>query len=67
VRAACGARCEVRCDATKPDGMLRKLLDCSLLHSLGWQPAIALEEVIARTVADYRRELAEGRLRGERR
>ena len=57
----------MRWDASKPDGMPRKLLDCSLLHSLGWQPSITLEEGIARTVADYRREVAEGRVRGERR
>ena len=66
VRDACGARCAIRWDATKPDGMPRKLLDCSLLHSLGWQSQISLEEGIARTVQDYRRELAEGRVRGHR-
>jgi GDP-L-fucose synthase len=31
-------------DATKPDGMPRKLLDISLIRSLGWQPRIALED-----------------------
>lgn len=31
-------------DSTKPDGMLRKLLDISLIRSLGWQPRIALED-----------------------
>ena len=30
-------------DATKPDGMPRKLLDISLIRSLGWQPRIPLE------------------------
>ena len=45
--------------------MPRKLLDCSLLHQLGWHPTISLEEGIARTVEDFRRERASGRLRGE--
>jgi GDP-L-fucose synthase len=66
VRDACGAACEIRWDATKPDGMPRKLLDCSLLHQLGWRAKIDLETGIARTVRDYRRELAEGRVRGHR-
>ncbi|HEX3932299.1 MAG TPA: GDP-L-fucose synthase [Nocardioides sp.] len=41
-------------DATKPDGTPRKLLDVSLLHSLGWQPSIRLHDGIAATVAWYR-------------
>ncbi len=66
VRDAVGARCEIKWDATKPDGMPRKLLDCALIHSLGWQAQIPLAAGIARTVEDYRRELAEGRVRGFR-
>ena len=66
VRKACGTDCTIRWDATKPDGMPRKLLDCALIHSLGWQHQIELDEGIARTVRDYRHELAEGRLRGHR-
>lgn len=30
-------------DATKPDGMPRKLLDIGLIRSLGWEPRIPLE------------------------
>jgi len=30
-------------DATKPDGMPRKLLDITLIRSLGWEPRIPLE------------------------
>jgi len=36
-------------DATKPDGMQRKLLDVSKLHQLGWYPTISLRDGIAQT------------------
>ena len=65
-RDACGAKCELRWDPTKPDGMPRKLLDCSRLHALGWHHKIDLDEGLARTIADYRREKAEGRVREAR-
>lgn len=66
-RQACGADCEIRWDSSRPDGAPRKLLDCSRLHALGWRPAISLAEGLARTVEDYRRELAAGRARGQHR
>ncbi|MEO8172488.1 MAG: GDP-L-fucose synthase [Sediminibacterium sp.] len=34
---------ELRLDMTKPDGTPRKLMDISLLRSIGWQPSIKLE------------------------
>jgi GDP-L-fucose synthase len=34
----------LRTDPSKPDGTPRKLLDTSVLHSLGWRPRIPLEE-----------------------
>jgi GDP-L-fucose synthase len=45
-------------DASKPDGTPRKLLDVSLLHSLGWRQTIGLEEGIQRTWEAVRRRLA---------
>ena len=39
-------------DASKPDGMPRKLLDVSRLNSLGWKHRISLEEGI-RTTYDW--------------
>jgi GDP-L-fucose synthase len=41
-------------DATKPDGVPRKLLDCSRLTALGWSPKITLTQGIAGTYAWYR-------------
>ena len=40
---------EVSWDSSRPDGMPRKLLDVSKLHSLGWRHSISLTEGIKRT------------------
>ena len=40
-------------DLSKPDGVLRKLMDSSLIESLGWKASISLEDGIALTYADY--------------
>jgi GDP-L-fucose synthase len=40
---------QIAWDATKPDGMPRKLLDVSRLHTLGWTHRISLDEGIAST------------------
>ena len=40
---------ELRFDATKPDGMPRKLLDVSRLHGLGWRHAIELRDGLQST------------------
>ena len=63
VRDACGARCELTFDPSKPDGTPRKLIDCSRLHSLGWKPSLTLAEGIRRTVSCYREEIAGQRVR----
>ena len=39
---------EITWDTSKPDGTPRKLLDVSLIHSLGWKHNIGLEEGIRR-------------------
>ena len=44
-------------DATKPDGTPRKLLDVSLLHSLGWHHTTGLEEGLRRTSEAVRTQL----------
>ena len=35
---------EIKWDATKPDGTMRKLTDVSKLHSLGWQHRVEIED-----------------------
>ena len=67
VRDAFGLNCSLRFDSSMPDGTPRKLLDCGLIRSMGWKAQIGLREGVARTVADFRHELTQGRLRGETR
>jgi GDP-L-fucose synthase len=45
-------------DTSKPDGTPRKLLDSSMLRSLGWEPKVSLEEGIRRTYGWYRANTA---------
>lgn len=44
-----GFRGKIRFDASKPDGTPRKLLDVSLLNTLGWSASIPLDEGLQRT------------------
>jgi GDP-L-fucose synthase len=40
-------------DSSKPDGTSRKLLDITLIRSLGWYPKTSLREGIATTYREY--------------
>lgn len=44
---------EIEFDATKPDGVPRKLLDVSRLHELGWRHRVELRDGIERTCQWY--------------
>ncbi|HYO15157.1 MAG TPA: GDP-L-fucose synthase [Thermoanaerobaculia bacterium] len=52
-------------DATRPDGMPRKLLDVSRLHALGWRHRIELREGIAQTYRWFREHWRDAELRSE--
>jgi GDP-L-fucose synthase len=49
-----GYRGEIAWDTSKPDGTPRKLLDVSLLNSLGWHAKTSLVDGIRLAIADYR-------------
>ena len=53
-----GYRGRIEFDASKPDGTPRKLLDSSLIRSLGWAPRIPLDQGLASTYADFIQGLA---------
>ena len=40
-------------DLDKPDGVFRKLMDSSLIESLGWKASVSLEDGLTLTYADY--------------
>ena len=48
---------EVCWDSTKPNGTLRKLIDVSKLHSLGWQHKVEIEDGVERLYEWYRNSL----------
>ena len=48
----------VEFDASKPDGTMRKLIDVSKLHSLGWTHKVEIEDGVQRLFDWYRESLA---------
>lgn len=53
VAAVVGFGGELKFDATKPDGTMRKLTDVSKLHSLGWTHKIEIEDGVRRLFEWY--------------
>ena len=56
---AVGFEGTVEFDASKPDGTMRKLIDVSKLHSLGWTHRVEIEDGVRRLFEWYRQSLAE--------
>ena len=54
---AVGFQGEVLFDSTKPDGTMRKLIDVSKLHSLGWTHKVEIEDGVALLFDWYRKTL----------
>jgi nucleoside-diphosphate-sugar epimerase len=42
---------EIVYDRSKPDGMMRKVLDVSRITTLGWKPRVSLREGLQNTYA----------------
>jgi len=55
-------RGKILCDASKPDGTPRKLMDVSRLRDMGWQAKIDLREGIAATYGWFLGNAADARL-----
>jgi GDP-L-fucose synthase len=53
---------ELEFDASKPDGMARKLLDVTRLHDLGWRHRVGLREGLASTYAWFVENYAAARV-----
>jgi len=49
---------EVEFDTSKPDGTMRKLIDVSKLHSLGWTHKVEIEDGVKKLFEWYRSSLA---------
>lgn len=45
-------------DATKPDGTMRKLIDVSKLHSLGWRHKVEIEQGVSMLFEWYRKSIS---------
>ena len=54
---AVGFEGEVEFDASKPDGTMRKLIDVSKLHSLGWTHKVEIEDGVAKLFEWYKASL----------
>jgi GDP-L-fucose synthase len=64
VRDVVAPSVRIEFDASKPDGMPRKLLDVTRLHELGWRHRIGLEEGIRSTYAWFQEALERNEVRG---
>ena len=54
IKEIVGFKGEIVCDTSKPDGMLRRLCDCSKLHKLGWKSKINLRTGISKLYDWYK-------------
>ena len=55
---AVGFKGVVEFDASKPDGTMRKLIDVSKLHSIGWTHKVEIEEGVQRLFEWYQKSLS---------
>lgn len=55
---AVGFKGTVEFDTTKPDGTMRKLIDVSKLHSLGWTHKVEIEDGVQKLFDWYKQSLA---------
>lgn len=56
IRKVVGFTGEITCDLSKPDGIMRRVMNSSKLKSLGWMPQYTLEEALTNMYAYFLRE-----------
>jgi GDP-L-fucose synthase len=56
IKKITGYNGELQHDSSKPDGVMRKLLDSSRINNLGWRPKISLEEGIKKTYESFKQQ-----------
>lgn len=54
IKETAGYKGDLKFDSSKPDGTMRKLLDVSKIHSLGWKHKTYLREGITRTYEEVK-------------
>ena len=54
---AVGFQGEVKFDASKPDGTMRKLINVDKLHSLGWTHRVEIEDGVQKLFQWYKESL----------
>jgi len=55
IAKASGFKGKIIFDASKPDGVMRKLMDNRRISRMGWKPKVGLEEGIRKTIQWYRK------------
>ncbi len=65
VKDTVGFKGDIIFDESKPDGMLRKLLDTNKMKKLGWSPQISLKEGIRQTYQWYESHITAKKSIGE--
>jgi GDP-L-fucose synthase len=53
LKSVSGFSGELFFDSSKPEGIMRRLTDCSKLFSMGWKPKISLKNGLKATYEDY--------------
>ena len=53
IKKIVGFEGEILCDTTKPDGMLRRMVDSSRIREMGWQPEVTLEQGLRDLYKDF--------------
>lgn len=58
-----GFKGQIIWDSSKPDGMMKKLLDIKKISNLGWKPKIKLKEGVKKTILEFKKNFANNKIR----